>query len=204
MALEIRRLLRHTLVLLLMKVPLQLVGIVVLLPVLAVLNIKGPIDRLPRPLRWFDNAESFLVERGLKVTEEIDGVYGDVYDPADKSWLSRTWQSYVWLGWRNPVNYFQTVTLGRVVDDTSAGVTDGNSSVADVLHQHNEGWYYQGFYEGGDIMGDLYVWEACVIKSLRIFKFRLRVGYKIGEVETQPVKPYQAQWVFSIGTKGID
>jgi len=57
--------------------------------------------KLPRALRWFDNADQY-VDRNT-----------DTYKAVAESGI---WNRYCWLAWRNPLNYFGYIYLGVLLD----------------------------------------------------------------------------------------
>jgi hypothetical protein len=110
---------------LLVCIPLQLVGSVLLLILCCFFNI----GKLPRLFRWFDSADPFVG----RDTSVIDKVSTD-------GWYAR----YTWLAWRNPLNYFGYKVLGFQSKEAIPSIAIGNTSDA------HPGKYYlesQGHYE---------------------------------------------------------
>lgn len=107
------RLTKHLLIFLLTTLPLQLQGVILLLPVMLVKDI----GKLPRCLRWFDSADPF-VGRDTSVIKSINNgtstYYPHVRLPSNSflRTLVLAWDKYRWLAWRNPINYFQYSVLG--------------------------------------------------------------------------------------------
>src|ERR1043165_4732976 len=85
--------------------PLQLLGAIILLfyiPIHVYL-IKTSLRRrieLPYVLRWFDNADLYVG----RDTSTYLKVFG-----------TGVWGLYVWLAWRNPLNYFGYKVLGQII-----------------------------------------------------------------------------------------
>ncbi len=119
----IYRLLKHLLVWLLVCLPMMVLGVVVLAVVLPFLPERN--ERLPRALAWFDNAS------GRKRPYPFgDGLSGDpLYRLLRKSegHTNRYWERLLWLGFRNPINYFDYSVLGHTFTD-SARVTFSSGS----------------------------------------------------------------------------
>ena len=176
--------LKHILILLLVKLPLQILG----LPILAIALLFVPRDKevLPKFLRWFDNYELHLRDDG------DDGLSGPHYirskwkDPT--GWLAR----FNWLALRNPVNYFQYKVLGfKTEGDWAAKVENPNVGT----HSYNVRGVRKTELTNGD--GKKY-WEYyAVIPLLKSWHFRARLGYKIGDI-TDLHDDEWVQWVFSV------
>lgn len=90
----ISRLIKHLTILILVCIPLEILGILILLPICW---FSRNSIYLPKALRWFDNADLY-VGRDPKVYLEV----------CQKGTLYR----YYWLALRNPLNYFGYTRLG--------------------------------------------------------------------------------------------
>ena len=103
---------KHVLTLLLLKIPLQLIGLIVLLPT----TYFYKMGSLPKYLRWFDDARGIKIREGVNCRYYFGLGHCSLYKEANTTWLGR----YNWLALRNAVNYFQTYILGKDQDDESA------------------------------------------------------------------------------------
>lgn len=100
---------------LVVTIPLQLVGILMLPFILPFISKDS--ETLPSIFRWFDNAEI-----PLGIGSQDDGLAGPKYyrDPAIASYkkflfsdyLALLLCRYIWLAFRNPINYFQYKVIG--------------------------------------------------------------------------------------------
>ena len=161
---------------LLLSLPLQLIGSLLLLIYLPFHFAKPRLSpKLPFLLRWFDCADLYQ-EFGRTPVTYLSLVY-------PMGW----WKTYTWLAWRNPINYFGYKYLGFFLKNpyiiskykyypTYQVGTDlrevGNSS-SDV-----PGFFYielkcdsKTYYE--------YYWIYRYGQSKKCFRFRL--GWKIGQ-----------------------
>lgn len=126
------RLLKSLLIFFFVCIPLQLVSGIILLPVCYYLKST----RLPKVLRWFDNADTWV--------GRDDSVYLTVL-------ASGWWNNYCWLAWRNPLNYFGYKVLGCNIQNSPITLSDGNPNVgntteAGYFHQELSNGYYQYYY----------------------------------------------------------
>ena len=176
--------LRHILTLLLIKLPLQLLG----LPILAVVLLFVPKDKetLPSAFRWWDNYELHLRDDG------DDGLSGPDYHRSKwknpEGWIAR----FSWLALRNPINYFQYRHLGF---QTKKGWT----ATVENPNVGTQSYRDAGIRKIKLINGDgkeYWEWYA-VIKLFGNVHFRARLGYKIGDT-TDLADDEWVQWVFSV------
>lgn len=198
--------LKHFIVFLLVKLPLQLVGTVLLALYLPFHNRLRPVvtdeqgnivdksanESLPKVLRWFDNHTIYL-NNGVYDATSVDGLSGGYeyrkWAKNPEGFLAR----YLWLAWRNPVNYFQTFVLGYA---PSKNCKHYKESRFPAVPPYND--YYIELDNG--------VWERSYfkpIKWLKKFALRLRIGYKLKHDDglSQINSNSPAQWVFSIGIR---
>ncbi len=113
------RLLKHSLILLCVLLPLEVVGWLVLLPVIYFNQhrlIYGGSIKLPKLFRWFDNADIYEEFGRNPITYFKDVVPSGV------------WYRYYWLAFRNPLNYFGYKVLGWKADINIPGSAVGDSS----------------------------------------------------------------------------
>lgn len=167
-------LIKHTLIFLFITLPLQLVSIVVLPFILPFI----PKDRetLPAFVRWFDNAEI-----PLGIGSKDDGLAGPAYyrEPSIASYkkvlrtdyLSLLLCRYIWLAFRNPLNYFQYKAIGvKISGPIIIKEKQGDDTVGNKEGDH-AGVYY--------IKGNQGYWQYYkVIKLGSTRCLRIRLGYK--------------------------
>ncbi len=138
---------------LLITLPLELLGMVVLAVVLPF--IKREAVQLPKFVRWFDNYESYYLAHNAS---DLDGLIGPDYYLADNKIDTSTAfklfkARYNWLAIRNPLNYFQYMYLGAEVDEKPLLLTvapplmldidaEGGSEYAQTI----DGKYYEYYY----------------------------------------------------------
>lgn len=104
------RLIKHLSIFLFISVPLQLIGVLLLLPITACYDI----GELPKILRWFDSADPFI-GRDTSVIKQINRGTSKYYPHPtleERTKLRLTLDKYLWLAWRNPTNYFEYKYLG--------------------------------------------------------------------------------------------
>ena len=104
------RLLKHLALFLGITLPLQLIGIVLLIPT----TLLYDIGKLPKVLRWYDSADPF-VNRDTSVIESINKGTSSYY-PHTTNRLVLAFHKYCWLAFRNPLNYFEYIHLGVKAD----------------------------------------------------------------------------------------
>jgi len=156
------RLVKHVSILLFVLFPLEVLGWLILLPV-CYLNGTS-IDPLPRWLRWYDNADQFVGR-----------------DTSTYFKVCRTgwWNRYVWLGWRNPLNYLGYVVLGAMIPATlksDTGPTVG-TQIGDATNK-KEGFYYREIVTPDD---KSYYEYYYIHKWSETTCLRFRLGYKLGQ-----------------------
>lgn len=145
-------------------IPLQIIGIIILLPVC----FYCQKTRLPRGLRWFDNADLYV------------GRDTSVYD----SVLQSGWyNNYCWLAWRNPLNYFGYKILGKQVKTETMCIIQGNPNVGNTsapgLFIQESPIGYQYYY--------IHKWSQTTC-------MRLRLGWKFNS----NITPGWYQWAFTV------
>lgn len=158
------RLIKHICILLLVCIPLQLLGAILLgiyLPIQRRLVQTNPERswKLPYLLRWFDNADMYV--------NRDTTTYLQVVVPQG------VWVQYCWLAWRNPINFFGYKILGVQVVTTRHLYGEGNFTIGDDTMP---GYYYQEV----DINGKVYYEYYYVHKWSQTKCFRFRMGYKLG------------------------
>lgn len=157
--------------------PLQLVGILILYPVCYLVGPKP----LPAFLRWFDNADQYI--------GRDTSVYFSVRD-------SGTANIYYWLAIRNPLNYFGYQVLGVTLSGTelqtlhtaldSINVGDGTNDHEGLLYsevKQEDKTYYEYYY----------IKKYAIFKQIKCFRFRL--GHKFTEISKNSE---HVQWCFII------
>lgn len=177
------RLIKHLSILVLVSIPLQLLGIIILLPVVVYCHYTCN-TKLPKCIAWFD---SF-----------------DLYSDRDKSVYLQVIESgilkrYIWLAFRNPLNYFGYKVLGIQVGDIPLKQLyyHGDRNVGDGS--------YPGFYsQEVEINGHSYYEYYLIVLWSPTKCLRFRMGYKIGTLTTNPpgsyiqqvcvLQPYKDYW----------
>ena len=182
------RIIKHLLVLLLVKLPIQFMGI----PIVAtVLLLRPKVNRLPSLFKWWD------------VGDELDRVYGLKGDLGYQADMIKKgydpdgfWSKFNWLALRNPANYFQHHVLGKKFLD--AAHFDFHEE-SEIKGKPVGDWSAPGLRTADVIMKDgSKIWEYYIVKRYKWFPskcFRARIGWKIWEDEKP--KPTM-QWVFSV------
>ena len=148
---------------------------------------------LPYWLRWFDGADQYF---GRDTT---------VYDKVMKG---SAWDKYVWLSWRNPLNYFGYRYLGIDLPQKVIIICD-KTERAPVLDSRTANETMQIGDGINKCPGTYFVEIECNSKIYweyyRIIKYsllgqqkciRLRFGWKIGQ--DRPIESGYCQWVFVI------
>lgn len=169
--------------------------------ILGIYFLINPVTiKLPLWLRWFDGADQYF------------GRDTSVYDAIMKE---SAWQKYIWLAWRNPLNYFGYKYLGINISDKVQIVLDSrtanNSSlqVGDGVNKCS-GTVYTEIAIRDSIYGGwsqklVRVNESKYFEYYKIVKYnffgstkcvRIRIGWKIGQ--DRPIQSGPCQWVFVI------
>lgn len=185
----ITRFIDNLLMLLFCTLPLQLVGMIVLL--IIVPTLSRSVSKLPDWLAWFDNAENIYLDEN---DPDRDGLSGPSYYRRDDLGIANAegpfdgnddialfrlwWNRYNWLALRNPINYFQYEILGAKIDEDDVVIIKGTDTnhYAEVITQDD--LYYEYYVTKPWLFG---------------FIFRFRMGWKI----TSTYRPIQ-QSVFII------
>jgi hypothetical protein len=155
MILFIFRLLLNLLLLIGIILPLEILGWIVLLPVVYIYRTRF---KLPYFLRWFDNADVYDAFGRNSVT------YTDIV--LTKSCMYR----YYWLAFRNPLNYFGYKILGFKSD-----IDIPESHVGDSVGK-TEGWSYIELSNGTYEYYLIHKWNSthCL---------RFRMGWKLQDTK---------------------
>ena len=155
---------------LIVLLPLQFLGAIILLPFLPLhmleVKLAGRSIKLPYLLRWFDNADQYV--------GRDTSTYLAVYN-------SGVWNTYTWLAWRNPLNYFGYKVLGKtsqlnfnIVDDNIGDATGNTPGYRHIEIPDAYEYYY--IYRYG--MSD-----KC---------FRFRMGWKLAGAQPGQLCEYVA------------
>lgn len=188
----------HTIKLLFIKIPMQILGMIILAPVL--LFIPKDREHLPRVLRWFDNADYYRKPKGSL----IDGLSGDPGFRAQYKDPTAWWPRYYWLAIRNPINYFQYYKLGKAynLEDVNMIWKTGNRYTSDWIRDKsipNDGLFQAEVTISGKVYWELYwVYNWSDDRCLR-----LRLGWKINQVpekilEDQVTESRHFQFTFNL------
>ena len=190
------RLFKHILMLLLVVLPIQLLGMVILLLVLPFV----PTDReiLPKMFRWFDNAEI-----PLGIGSKDDGLAGPAYYRGPYLFSLRKLPypialfivRYTWLALRNPINYFQHKVVGvHITHLFTANLSKYDEGVGNKEGDH-EGTSYLEIN-----MDNKTIWELYIVKKYKWLPnkcFRLRIGWALDKPSECTIGSYK-RWVFTI------
>ena len=172
----------HLMKWLFIKIPMQLLGMIVLAPLL--LFIPRDKEYLPKYFKWFDNADYYRKPKG----SQIDGLSGDpgyrnqFKDPT--GW----WARYCWLALRNPINYFQYYKLGVAYE---------LGNISDISYSGNR-FTSDWIRKGGSNNSGLFVAEVRIRNRTYwelywVFNWsddrclRLRLGWKINQVPEKSI-----------------
>ena len=173
------RIFTHILILLLVCIPLELIGCIVLLPV--VYYQGGVFTQLPRIIRWFDNADQFI-GRDTSTYQAV----------AESGW----WNRYLWLAFRNPSNYFGYTVLGHKVKEKLSLVSyDADTASLPIGDRvgENPGTEYTVVNDAGTE-----VWQYHkIIKWSDTKCARFLIGWKIFDIEKNEVGSI-IQWACTI------
>ncbi len=167
------RFIKHLVLFLVVLLPLQLVGAVILLPVCYLYNNLP----LPSLLRWFDGADQYV------------GRDTSVYDGVRKQ---GPWASYVWLAWRNPLNYFGYKVLGLDIQEIGETISDTPAwpvEIGDGTGQ-SPGLFHAEYIINGKVYYEYYY----IFKYTQKLCLRFRMGHKLGH-RVQLTKGRHVQFV---------
>lgn len=187
------RLLKHVVKFLVIEVPLQLIGAIVLLVYLPihlklVTNDPSKSIRLPYILRIYDNADMYV---------------GRDYSTYRKVFGSGYWNLYCWLAWRNPLNYYSYVwdgvtpekeaklTYTEIVffknrtDNKRNEIGDNDCPGRELIEWRLDGKTYYEYYA---------IYPYTIFGYKKCLRFRL--GYKLG-FNMAVGKPTQSVFVIS-------
>jgi hypothetical protein len=178
----------HLLILLLVSLPLQLLGIIVLAIVCPIIGDKP----LPKILRWFDNADQYIGrDTSTYLAVRASG------------WFN----NYCWLALRNPCNYFGYVVLGTLIKNSIPIIYENSTtffnntnpssldSVGDVSYSGSQITDIELLPYNEQIYEYYYVYRYKYISSLfnTPLCLRVRIGYKIGDPNKLTIGEYIQQ-----------
>ncbi len=167
------RLIKHLFVLFIIIFPLQLLGVIVLLPVL---TVNRGSRQLPKVLRYFDNADMYI------------GRDTSVYDSVRDSGI---WNQFVWLALRNPLNYFGYTVLGTC-PQTSIEALEETISSERIGDTTSPGFYHaEALIDGRRYFEYYWIYKYNMMPK---YCFRLRLGHKLKYVKENKLNNY-IQWV---------
>ena len=179
------RFIYHVALFLLVSLPLMLIGAIVLIPFIA-LGYK--IGSLPIVVRWFDSVDPYVGRDTTVITRVNNGQFWDQYSP-----LQLKLNRYMWLAFRNPINYFTYKYLGFVWGRPEI-VVKGDSQVGDSAGKH-EGLCYTEVRQDNKTYYEYYYIKKITNSSC----IRFRFGYKIGDItKNKPGDIQQEVLVFQI------
>lgn len=162
------RLLKQLVILFCIIFPLQILGALIL-PVALLLVGQS---NLPRFLRWFDNADIYI------------GRDSSVYESVKSSGL---WNRYVWLAFRNPLNYFGYKVLGVQVKTAIEAIYETMSAL-NVGDTTETGFYYAEAIIDGSRYYEYY-WVISY-PLLPTYCFRFRMGHKLKKLQDNKIGDY--------------
>lgn len=158
----IYRFLNRLALFLLVSVPLQLAGMIILFPFTYIYQIGA----LPIWLRWFDSADPYVGRN----TETIEL-------ETKKGWMNR----YYWLALRNPINYFSYKYLGFIWNSPEILNVQGPMNVGDAT-DHVAGYKYIEIKQNNKIYYEyvyIYVYKLTANSLQKCIRFRM--GWKISD-----------------------
>ncbi len=102
-----KRLLWHIITLVTVKLPLQVIGIVIL----PIVTRYYQIGQFPWYVRWFDDTKAVIMARNPSIVcgNEFGTEHCEMFHKYNSTWFGR----YIWTAWRNACNYFQHFVLGK-------------------------------------------------------------------------------------------
>lgn len=184
--------------LLLIKLPLQLLGIIIV-PIELLFHLKDTrtINCLDQRLffKWFDNGDELDRKYGLNGDIGYQNSKGNPKTPF-KLYLSRL----TWLAFRNPVNYFQYNILGVKVKYLGEVILHDN--YIQRLKQDNAFLEVSDWSEAGKrkVETSTGFWEYYIVYKYPFNHkkcFRARIGHKLGHFPL--IQPRSTvQWVCAI------
>lgn len=158
--------------LLVISIPLEILGIMILL---IYLPLNPNVKKLPNWLKWFDGADQYFG----RSTETYNFIMSS-------SW----WDKYIWLAWRNPCNYFGYKYLGFDLGEEynlTEFVKIVNSSYNPYINKDIgdgegciPGFIYQEISANGKTYYEYYWIKAFKFRN-EIKCIRFRMGYKLGQ-----------------------
>lgn len=158
------------LALFLLQLPLQLLGSILLLPLCYFYNI----GYLPLISRWLDSADPFIGRDISTITSVNTQGY---------------WSKYIWLAWRNPLNYFNYKVTGFQFPINTNYEVIGNLSVGDSTNDIPGYKCIQldtGYYE--------YLYVKQITTNSCVY---FRMGWKIGDLSNKPLSYCQSVFTIS-------
>lgn len=172
----IYRFIKHSLVFLFIMLPLMIVGAIVLFPYLPfVPNSQIKLNPL---FIWWDNVDSYI-DRDTSAYRAI----------CNQGW----WARYVYIAWRNPVNYFDYLTMG-LLWNSSAIYTKYDPSEDDIGDTTRAGLRHIEVMQDKKNYYEYYWIYQYPFKKYVCMRFRL--GWKIKDKNNPPGSV--SQWVFVI------
>lgn len=169
------RLLINLLKLIFICLPLELVGILILAPVC----LMSTSYRLPKILRWFDNADMYV---GRDTSTYLKVV--------DSGWIPR----YLWLSLRNPINYFGYTVLG-VCPQTSLEARSETISDSPIGDTSSPGLYRCEAMIDGKSYYEYYLIFVYTFSPDHCFRFRM--GHKLQKFVDNKIGS-SIQWVMCV------
>lgn len=168
----ILRFVKHLLTFLFFVVPLMIAGWFIL-PIVLLFVRKDEI-RLPSLFKWFDSADSYI--------DRDTSVYKAVCQEG-------YWARYIWLAFRNPINYVGYKVLGFQFDGTEM-YYNYDSKQFDIGDTSREGIRTIELMKNEKIFYEYYI----IKKWSQTKCLRIRLGWKIKD-NLNPIGSW-CQWVF--------
>lgn len=99
--------LKHILILITLKLPIQLIGILICYPICC----KYKLGQFPKWCKWFDDYKGRHIknQNANYVVKWFGSQHHALYKEYNKTPLKR----YIWCAFRNPINVFQHEVLGK-------------------------------------------------------------------------------------------
>lgn len=194
----IYRFIKHLTILLLISIPLQILGLLILLPVVAFYDI----GKLPRALRWFDSADPFTGRNTEVIDRTNQGGWLKDSPAGTYSKLATIWNKYIWIAWRNPTNYFGYKVLGLQIRNWyiiyNQTITSIPVDITDKIIIGDNTGKYPGLQITEIKVNEKIYYEYYWVKPYGTNKcFRFRLGYKFNTSKIQAGEYIQQVFVIS-------
>lgn len=170
-------------------IPVQILSIVIMPFILPF--IPASRETLPVFVRWFDNAE---IPLGINAAD--DGLAGPAYYRVEalaqykkflfSDYLSLLLCRYIWLCFRNPINYFQYKVIGAYIEPQKVTIVDSGDPRVGNKEGDIAGTSHMIVTVGNKRYYDYYK----VIKLWKGRCLRIRLGWKLSKLHIEGYKQF--------------